>query len=104
MPDPPVPVLGQFSTLTKVISITFDKPLEPGTFTDLNWFARFGDRERTPGLVRVFPGQPTVCEITTVIAPADLGPDIAQYTAAIPDLIGQNGAPVAPFTQPWTGV
>lgn len=99
-PPPPLPTLAQFVISTKIIRVTFDRPLVPGIFLDFNWFARFGDRERTPGIVRVFAATPTVCTITTVIAPADLGPNIVQYTAALPDLIGQNGTAVAPFTEP----
>lgn len=100
VPRPPVPVLAEFVVALDLIRITFDLPLVPGIFTDLNWFARFADFEREPGIVRVLAGSPTICTITTTLSPADVGPDVVDYSAGIPDLVGQNGLPVAPFTEP----
>ncbi len=99
-PNPPAPVSAVFVLALQLIRITFDRPLVPGVFLDLNWFARFTDLERTPGIVRVTAGNPTLCTITTVVAPADLGPNIVQYTATAPDLVGQDGQFVLPFTEP----
>lgn len=103
-PTPPVPIGATFVVALQLIRITFDQPLVPGVFLDLNWFARFGNLERTPGVVRVVAGLPTVCTISTVVAPADIGPDLVDYTAAAPDLFGQNGLPVAAFSEPLVGV
>ncbi len=99
-PEPPVPILARFFVLTGIIRITFDKPLQPGSFTDRDWFARWANRERAIGLVIVLAGSPTVCTINTTLSPADVGPNIVQYTAGSAELIGQNGIPVAPFTEP----
>lgn len=106
LPEPtaPVPVLAEFVVATGRVRVTFDQPLVVDTYTALNWFARWSDLERSPGVVEVFAPNPTVCTISTSVQPSDLGPDIIQYTAAAPDLIGQNGLLVAPFTEPLIGI
>lgn len=100
MPSPPVPILATFRVDLNLVLVTFDKPLVPTSKNPLNYFVRVSEFERDPTFATVPAGAPTFLSVVTTVGPADSGPDVVTYSAAVPDLIGQNGASVVPFTQP----
>lgn len=98
---PPVPVSALYTTSTDVATITFDKPLQAGAVSVVNWngIADFG-------LVRDFSGNGVVgasaagsvvtCGMTR--GGITSGPNEINYAGSPADVIGANGLPVLPFT------
>lgn len=95
-PEPaPVPIAATINGFG-FLQIVFDRPLQPGVVQGANWFARRANVARL-----FFPDPSAAGAAVSGSAPvsgADIGPDIVSYSAAVPDVIGANGVPVAAFT------
>ena len=97
-PTPPVPLSGIFDEATGELQLLFDKDLVPRVLDERQWqlFADAGEWETTGAEVEAT--DPTIVVATfTRIDPAP-PQDTITYTAAIPDLVGQNGLDVVAFT------
>ncbi len=92
---PPLPITAFFQTTTGIWLVIFDKPMQEGTSNPNNY------EIRVDGTRRVISGVPTVgpdrVSGDSVPAFPDAGEERIWYKALIPDLIGLNGLPVAPF-------
>lgn len=94
--EAPLPLQATFIRATSILTVDFDKLLQTGPLAGSNWFAWDGvnRRDNAAGL-----GSALMRRVTMPL-PAlipDFGGIRCTYLAAIPDLIGQNGLPVAPF-------
>ena len=96
----PVPISAAVSASTKLVTVTFDQALVPGTSAVINWFARAdlgaGARTLSPTVPAVIAGS------TVAWTGADTGtlpgPPIVSYFAVPADVVGLvGGLPAAPF-------
>lgn len=95
-PSAPVPLQATFTLATKILTVDFDKLLVGQPTAASNWFAWDGifRYQNIPGLGFALLRRVTVH--LPAIMP-DFGAIRCTYLGAIPDVIGRNGLPVAPF-------
>ncbi len=99
-PAAPVPIGAAVSAASKLVTVTFDQTLVPGTSAVINWFARadlgMGARTLSPSAPPVIAGS-TVSWVG-VDTPTIPGPAIVSYVGIPPDVVGLvGGVPAAPF-------
>ncbi len=98
VPSPPVPVSGRFLSGPSIMQLDFDLPLQVGSFSEQNWTIRALDLEWSVFSVTVPAGNPLRVVAGVGNPVAEVAPPSVSYSAGIPDLVGQDGSPVAPFT------
>ena len=101
MPEPipaPVPVSGTFSPALGRMLLTFDKDLVTGPINEQQWSVVADSLEwETQTILVPGPAPRLVLGQFLEVDPRPPG-DTVTYTAAIPDLVGQNGRDVVAFT------
>lgn len=98
---PPVPTDALYDVASRVITITFDQPLTPPLLDDSNWLLHRASVAYPPTAQPVVLGNTVTFEASIAGVAGPQG-KFVEYSAAIPDLTGPTGVPVAPFLYDYT--
>ncbi|MBA7641539.1 hypothetical protein ES703_49224 [subsurface metagenome] len=100
-PDPPVPIDATLAVGASILTVTFDKPLQPGISVAGNWtgVGLFGAvlNDFTPFGNLTIAGSTVAGFIGSIPGPVP-GPTRISYAAAPADVIALTGEPVTAFT------
>jgi len=79
-----------------MLTVQFDRLLNPGPVTMSTWSARFNNNLYwSTGAGSVLGA---VASVAMAVGLPDAGPDVCHYTAIPPDVISTYGVPAAPFS------
>lgn len=99
--SPPVPIAATFSIATRLLTVTFDRQLQPGPSAIGNWpnWADLGGGNiaRYLNTVPFTAAGDTVSGTTTFIAFDPGHAQVVNYNATPPDVLSTFGIPAAPF-------
>ena len=91
---PPIPIAATLELLSGDWSVTFNRPLQPGSLDSGNWtFRASGQLFITPTATAAGP----VVSGTATAGLPDLGPDVVNYAPPPFDVISVTGLPAAAF-------
>lgn len=96
-PVPPLPIAGTFEPATGEMRLTFDQDLVVGVLDDRNWELIGDSHDWATDETEIFAPEPRV--VVGIFSQEDPRPpgNLVDYSAGVPDLVGQNGLPVAAF-------
>jgi hypothetical protein len=91
--SPPIPVTAVWSA--GVLTVNFDRPLQPGELIASNWFIRIDGASYGITFVEAVGNS---VRLNAEQGEDDPGPDVVSYSAATPDVLSLAGIPAAAFT------
>lgn len=99
-PSPPQPLLATLSAATRILVVTFDKPLQPASTAPGNWrcWANIGGSvfRHIATVAGTVAGSTATVQMVQDIGSSGL--NRVNYAAVPADVIGLNGLPAAAFT------
>lgn len=101
--DAPLPVSATFDVVTREVVVTFDLPIAPPVLDAGNWKLDRALQEFPPTAGPAVAGNTVTFTASGFGGVGPAGNNV-RYSAAVPDLVGLTGSPVAAFTLPYVDV